>query len=445
MRKLLFIVTIFFAFHSSVNATYAHNIYSSPDLKGNRGFDTYMIDFAGIKTPDNTYWALCNWQMNLDEFKKAHPNASGGWAYAGFQVRGSKKSIMSFWNVSYDNTILRARMIYPDSGSQLFTGEGEGVHYLNDYNWQTSNWYRMVIHSWENYTTHTTNVGQWIYDYSNAKWDLITIFDTNLPKSYLDGNMSFFQENFNPSTALDIREFNIKGMYARSYSNKTWVSLDSTYLSYDDDSYGYDTAGTHDFGVSGNAFYGSAGGSVSNQSLYDQSRPIRQKYSVSQNSVPTIPSITPTITDVSGTSSTTIKWNYSGPQKLFGIKIYNKDTNERLFEVESINPIARQATFDIPYSNDYKYTVFITDIFDVTTSVTTPNGNYKTGDFSGNGIFDSQDIVLYRKYLAGVSTAVSTYESYSNNPEKINSIDLDHNHVINLVDLVGARLLIAND
>ena len=44
----------------------AHNIYSNPVLNGTgRKFDGFSIDFRGIQTPRATYWALCNWGMNL--------------------------------------------------------------------------------------------------------------------------------------------------------------------------------------------------------------------------------------------------------------------------------------------------------------------------------------------------------------------------------------------
>ena len=64
----------------------AHNIYSNPVLNGTgRKFDGFSIDFRGIQTPRATYWALCNWGMNLSGFRTEHPDAKGGGAYAGMQ------------------------------------------------------------------------------------------------------------------------------------------------------------------------------------------------------------------------------------------------------------------------------------------------------------------------------------------------------------------------
>ena len=48
----------------------AKNFYSDPDLsKTSKEFETFNIDFKGINTPNSTHWSLCNWQMDLTEFK----------------------------------------------------------------------------------------------------------------------------------------------------------------------------------------------------------------------------------------------------------------------------------------------------------------------------------------------------------------------------------------
>ena len=57
----------------------AHAIYSDPDLsKTSRQFEAFTIDFRGIDTPNSTYWSLCNWQMDLTDFKKTHTDVTGG-------------------------------------------------------------------------------------------------------------------------------------------------------------------------------------------------------------------------------------------------------------------------------------------------------------------------------------------------------------------------------
>ena len=95
----------------------AHNIYMDPDLsKGSGEYRAFQIDFMGVSTPVNTYWALCNWAMK-----------GGFGAYGGLQhtVNGPM-AIMSFWEGEKNGTILRARRIYPGGEEDYFGGESDG-------------------------------------------------------------------------------------------------------------------------------------------------------------------------------------------------------------------------------------------------------------------------------------------------------------------------------
>ena len=72
----LFIISIFLLSLVYVTCPKAHNIYSDPDLSNtSKQFEGFTIDFKGIETPDKTYWSLCNWHMDLTEFKKNYPEA----------------------------------------------------------------------------------------------------------------------------------------------------------------------------------------------------------------------------------------------------------------------------------------------------------------------------------------------------------------------------------
>ena len=88
---------------SYVTCPMAKNIYSDPDLSKTSGtFEAFTIDFRGIDTPNSTYWSLCNWGMDLTDFKKNHQNVEGGGAYGGLQtVINGKTAILSFWEVLY--------------------------------------------------------------------------------------------------------------------------------------------------------------------------------------------------------------------------------------------------------------------------------------------------------------------------------------------------------
>ena len=116
----------------------AKNIYSDPDLsKTSKQFEGFTIDFRGIDTPDSTYWALCNWEMDLTDFKKTHSQVSGGGAYGGLQtIINGKTAIMSFWEVLYKENGVekshRAHRMYPKGDESSFGGEGEGTNYIHE-------------------------------------------------------------------------------------------------------------------------------------------------------------------------------------------------------------------------------------------------------------------------------------------------------------------------
>ena len=270
----------------------AHNIYSDPDLsKTSRQFDGFSIDFKGIDTPNSTYWALCNWQMDLTNFKKTHKDVSGGGAYGGLQTHiDEKKAIMSFWEVQYtengEKKVHRANRMYPKGQESTFGGEGEGTNYIADYNWPTNTWHRFVLYSWKDIATGKTFVGEWLQNLSTKKWTLFAVFNTKLVDSYITGGLSQFQENFYDKYYPAKRSFNIKNMYAYDRVSKAWVSLNTSTLAYDPASWKYNTAGTHEIGYTKDYFYGSAGLPVDDQKVYDASNPLNIKGTINQPNSP---------------------------------------------------------------------------------------------------------------------------------------------------------------
>ena len=260
----------------------AQNIYSNPVLRGTSGkFEGFSIDFRGVKTPKSTYWALCNWGMDLTSFKAEHPDAHGGGAYAGLQntVIG-RLAIMSFWETFYDGDKKRhnAKRVYP-AGESTFGGEGEGTNNIVPFDWETGKWYRMVLRSWTD-ASGDTFVGQWVLDVKKNDWHLVSYFNTGFKDSYLRGGMSQFQENFWDKHYRYHRSFNYKNIYVKDVTDGEWKYIARTSLSYDDPAWGYHTGGTHDFGATGEYFYGSSGGDVPDQAAYDAVRPLSAVYEV---------------------------------------------------------------------------------------------------------------------------------------------------------------------
>lgn len=283
----------------------AQNIYSNPVLRETSGkFEGFSIDFRGVKTPLSTYWALCNWGMDLTAFKEEHPDAHGGGAYAGLQntVIG-RLAIMSFWETFYDGDSKRhnARRVYP-AGESTFGGEGEGTNNIVPFAWEDNKWYRMILRSWEDSETGTTFVGQWVLDVAENRWSLVSYFDTGFKKSFMRGGMSQFQENFWDKHYKKIRSFNFKNVYIKEAGkNEGWKYIERTSLSYDDPRWNYHTGGTHDFGATEEYFYGSSGGDVRDQAAYDAVRPLSAVYGVKGGkALPSGRGVKPKLTEENG-------------------------------------------------------------------------------------------------------------------------------------------------
>ncbi len=265
----------------------AHNIYSNPVLTDtSRKFEGFSIDFRGVQTPISTYWALCNWGMDLTSFKEVHPDAKGGGAYAGLQntIIG-RKMILSFWEIFYEGESKRqtATRVYPAGNESEFGGEGEGTNYIADYPWSDNTWYRMVLRSWTDAKCGTTFVGQWFENRETGEWTLASYFDTKLTDSCFLGGMSQFQENFWDEHSEFIREFNLKNIYVKDRNDGEWKYIEGTSLSYDDPKWGFNTAGTHDVGATTKYFFASAGGEVEDQVAYDAVRPLSAIFRVKKD------------------------------------------------------------------------------------------------------------------------------------------------------------------
>ncbi len=261
------------------NTYMAHNIYVDPEQTGHGEYSTYLIDFCGTETPECTYWALCNWQMK-----------GGFGAYCGLQnTIDGRMAIISFWEGEKNGKMLTASRIYPYGSNDRFGGEGEGTHYIGPYAWQTGKWYRMLLLAWDDSVTGTTFVGEWFEDKETGKWTLISYYDTKLKKSALTGGMSMFQENYSVQNPMQKRSFKLKNLYAYDKKQNEWNSLHDAYISYDPASWGFNTAGTHEFGAGEDYFWGKAGESVADQTAYDAGMPMGLMLSINQPQKPDFP------------------------------------------------------------------------------------------------------------------------------------------------------------
>ncbi len=274
----------------------AHNIYSDPVLDGTSGrYSGFLIDFCSDHAATSTYWALCNWNMDITDFKSKYTvlgseNSAG--AYAGLQSRvDGKKAIMSFWEIKYldennNEQSLRAKRVYPEGGeTNQFGGEGEGSNYITDYYWKTGKWYRMYICCYDDASTGHTFVEQWVMDIEKGVWTKISCFDTGLCHSYFKGAMSQFMENYSWKYSNEVRTFAYRNMYVREYDTGEWKALNESTLSIDT-GYG-NKKGNFAFTADGNTFYGITCGYGPDAAAPNED--IRRKYAISSTSGPVTP------------------------------------------------------------------------------------------------------------------------------------------------------------
>lgn len=268
----------------------AHNIYSYPKIKNTSNkYNGFLIDFKADYTANGTYWSLCNWKMNLNCLNGNITKKNGG-AYAGLQLTADgPKAIMSFWKIEYKDkngrikTII-PKLIYPKNvKSNQFRNEGEGVKYLADYNWEKGKWYRMYIKTYVK--NNTTYAEQWIQNIEKNKWTHICTFDTGLPKSWMEGYMQQFMENYIYDTCNEIRSFEYKNIYVKDFSNSKWVPIKGASLSIDTEF--NDKKGNASFGATSTTLYGITNGS--GKDMFKKGEEILKYYTIITDSDPIEP------------------------------------------------------------------------------------------------------------------------------------------------------------
>ena len=343
----------------------AKNIYSDPDLsKTSKKFEAFTIDFKAVDVPNKTYWSLCNWRMDLTEFKKKYPDATGGGAYSGLKTNVNLKTgILSFWEVKYkedgEEKSHRASRMYPKGSESEFGGEGEGTNYITEFDWPSNVWHRFVIRSWVDKEKGYTYCGNWIQNLETKEWTLYSYFNTNLINSYITGGLSQFQENYNANYFGEERSFRIKNMYAYDKSYEKWISLNTTKLSYDPASWGYNTAGTHEIGYTNNYFFGSSGLPVDDQKLYDESNPKSVTGTITQPELPDFekPVITSLSADITS-SKLTIYWNYDSKKcPCYQYHIEISQNNKKLHSFLSYRPEVLKYEYSSNFKGTYKITL----------------------------------------------------------------------------------------
>ena len=377
IKKPLIVLIILISLANALCGTKAKYLGSIPDLsKTSKKFTTFSIDFRAIDTPMYTYWCLLQWNMDLTKFKESHPNASGGLAYGGLQMtEKGPHGIMSFWQVEYKENnqqkVIKSTRIYPKGQEGTFSNEGVGTNFISPYKWSATVWYRYTVHSWEDYSTGNTFVGQWYQNLSTKEWTLFAYFDTKLKGSYIIGTLFQFQENYNPATFGLERSCQFKNMYVFDKGTNKWVSLNKTVLDYNKSFNNGDYAGTSEFGFTSNYFYMSCGLKVDDQKKYDESRPSSIIATITQPETPpdlTVPSFK-SVDLILTTTKLTINWTLdskTSPCYQYYINIFH---SSKFLKSEKITrPEIRTYSYTSVFKGEYQIQLICNAISGFTTN-----------------------------------------------------------------------------
>lgn len=369
----------------------AYNFYSDPHMHETSGkFDSFMIDFMAEKTPNATYWAMGNFSLDVknEKTQKAFEGIRGVNGYCGVQNSDRKVGIISFWEAKYkengEEKLLHAQRIYPE-GHSKFAHEGEGTNCIQPYEWVSGQWYRMLLHSWDDIETGRTFAGLWFQDVKTGKWQLFSYFNTLLYHSCFIRNVSQFMENFyggDVRTNCNVeRNVFFKNMYVFDHEKKDWVSIHTATLSYGDGGGKLEHQkkyGAHTFGATEEHFWGLTGGKVEDQAAYEEASIKHSKHTIKQPEKPELGDLKIAKLSLDGQKKN-LTWDFdekSTPQLAYRVKAVNAK-GKVVFEKAGTRPEVRSLALPAMKSDAFKVTLTIVDVFGKKTEANFETDLYK--------------------------------------------------------------------
>ena len=225
-------------------------------------FCDISVDFKADYLPSGTYCSLADFYMDYPslnaKYQKVTTNGHVS-GYAGFQRLDDDPkhyvSILSFWDLyCYDasgrQTTISPWLIYPKNEKESrFGGEGTGTHFLRDYPWEAEHWYRFLIQCGQNKATGNTSVEYWVMALESKAWTKLCEFDVGTTDCEFTGNVGVFLENFQPSSAGDIRTLEFCNFRVCNLEGN-WVPIESAYF---EENYHY--PGSYQYGSDGKCFW----------------------------------------------------------------------------------------------------------------------------------------------------------------------------------------------
>lgn len=225
-------------------------------------FNQIAVDFKADYLPSGTYCSLTNFFLDMPalkaKYKKVEVSSGGVTGYAGFQRLADPTryvSILSFWDLfCYDASGRQATispwLIHPENEKEeRFGNEGTGTHYLRDYPWEAEHWYRLLIQRGKNEATGNSALEYWVMDLESRSWTKLCEFDLGTTDCAFTGDVGVFLENFQPSSAGDVRTLEFCNFRVCNLEGK-WVPIESAYF---DENYHY--PGSYQYGSDGKCFW----------------------------------------------------------------------------------------------------------------------------------------------------------------------------------------------
>ncbi|MBQ8160828.1 MAG: DUF3472 domain-containing protein [Clostridia bacterium] len=167
---------------------------------------------------ENTYYCLHNWY-------NASGNYTGivdGSGYAGFQYKdGQTWAILSIWDTETGHAGIEYAP--PFSVGEPFGGEGEGLHILVPYAWETGIWYTMRVQAWSD--SRKTYYEMWVKP-ENGDWEQLAVISYSVPNQGFTWDCFFLEDWMGNDLS---RSCYLRGYYARK--DRVWVSLSNYAIS----------------------------------------------------------------------------------------------------------------------------------------------------------------------------------------------------------------------
>ncbi|MEN1939006.1 putative mucin/carbohydrate-binding domain-containing protein [Paenibacillus sp. 102] len=331
--------------------TNAPSVYVTP--QNTAASDIISIDWSPVQTAPYTYWAVHNWNQGGE-----------GGGYAGFQQQsgfdqmGKRTLHFALWDPIASNQEIKAEYLSPTSQASRFGGEGTGLKVQTTYNWQNSEWYRMLLRSWQE--DGHTKFGQWIKDTKTNEWKLVAVMDHPVANVAFNYGLSMFQEDW-AGNGQDVREARLKNGYSRKVSNKQWSSWNNQSVSgQHDTSYQYDGGATSEY------VWVKAGGNT------QSSIGTGKTFNLNQPSQPEMGNLDFDVQNIHyENEKMSVSWEFkpqSTPQFKGKIEIYNNEnlTGQPLKVIDNIKSYQTEVSQSMQLPSTAYAKITLTDIFDRT-------------------------------------------------------------------------------